>query len=69
MTIEKLPTENKHSFVINHNGNKYNATIWLDSDSYKFIDWMITDIKTGETADQEIEDEIIQYIDENWDKL
>lgn len=68
MTIETLQRENSHSFRVEHEGQTYKATIWLDSDSYKFIDWEIFDA-TGEKVDQDIEDEIIQYIDSNWDKL
>lgn len=68
MTIETLQRENSRSFQVEHEGQKYKATIWLDPDSYKFIDWEILDA-TGERVDQEIEDEIIQYIDSNWDKL
>lgn len=68
MTIEKIQTENSRSFQIEHEGKKYKATIWLDSDSYKFIDWEILDT-IGERVDTDIEDEIIQYIDSNWEKL
>lgn len=68
MKIETLEKENKRSFQVEHEGQKYKANIWLDSDSYKFIDWEIFDSK-GERVDTEIEDEIIQYIDSNWDKL
>ena len=68
MKIETLDKENSRSFRVEHEGKKYKATIWLDSDSYKFIDWKILDA-SGERVDQEIEDEIIQYIDSNWDKL
>jgi outer membrane lipoprotein-sorting protein len=68
MKIETLEKENKRSFQVEHEGQKYKANIWLDSDSYKFIDWEIFDSK-GERVDTEIEDEIIQYIDSNWEKL
>lgn len=68
MTIEPLDKENSRSFRIKHEGNQYKATIWLDSDSHKFIDWEVLD-ESGEQIDTEIETEIIQHIDENWDIL
>jgi len=68
MKIETLQTENKHSFQVENEGEKYKATIWLDSDSNKFIDWEILDANS-ERVNQDIEDEIIGYIDANWEKL
>lgn len=68
MTIEKIQTENSRSFQVEHEEQKYIANIWLDQDSYKFIDWEILDSQ-GERVDQNIEDEIIEYIDKNWEKL
>ena len=69
MTIEPIQLENKKSFHVKHLGKQYIANIWLDQDSYKFIDWEILEFPSGEKVDQDIEDEIIQYIDKNWEKL
>jgi hypothetical protein len=69
MTIDKIETENKKIFRVEHEGKKYHAFIWLDSDSYKFIDWEVFDLSTGERVDTEEEDEIINQIEKNWDKL
>lgn len=69
MKIDKIETENKRIFRVEHEGKKYNANIWLDSDSYKFIDWEVFDFSTGERVDTGLEDEIIEQIDKNWDKF
>jgi hypothetical protein len=69
MTIDKIETENKRTFQVENEGKKYKANIWLDSDSYKFIDWEVFDLSTGERVDTGVEDEIINQIEKNWDKL
>jgi len=69
MTIDKIETENKRTFQVENEGKKYKANIWLDSDSYKFIDWEVFDLSTGERVDTGEEDEIINQIEKNWDKL
>jgi hypothetical protein len=69
MTIDKIETENKRTFQVENEGKKYKANIWLDSDSYKFIDWEVFDLSTGERVDTGEEDEIINQIEKNWDKI
>ncbi len=63
MKIEIMEQENKRSFQVEHENIKYGVNIWLDSDSYKFVDWEVWEIESGESVSIEIEDEIIEKID------
>jgi uncharacterized membrane protein len=63
MNLEIIEQENKRSFQVEHENVKYGVNVWLDSDSYKFIDWEVWNMKTGENVSLELEDEIIQRIE------
>jgi hypothetical protein len=68
MTIEQEHQSTSYIFNVKHEGKKYKAEIWMNDSSSKFRDWEITD-KNGDKVDSDLEDEIIEYIDNNWDKL
>lgn len=60
-----------YTFEIIHEGENYDVTVYLN-DSGKFIDESIT--RCGEELDYEghegeVRDAIIDYLDENWEKL
>ena len=59
---------NTYKFNIEHEGKHYEATIYMNEASSKFQDWEVVD-SNGDFAERDIEDEIIEYIDKNWDKL
>lgn len=65
-------TTTNHTFTVNHEGEQYNVTVYLN-ESGKFIDDCITN-ERGDELDYEgdegqIRDDITDYLDENWDKL
>jgi hypothetical protein len=68
MTIEQEHQSTSYTFNVEHEGKHYKAEIWMNDSSSKFQDWEITD-KNGDKVDSDLEDEIIEYIDNNWDKL
>jgi len=65
-------TTTNYTFNIEHEGEQYDVTVYLN-ESGKFIDECITN-GNGETLDYEgeegqIREDILDYLDENWDQL
>jgi hypothetical protein len=70
-TLTHKDETTNYSFNINHEGANYSVLVFLDS-SGKFIDDRITkdEEELGyEGEEGEIREAIIDYLDENWDKL
>jgi hypothetical protein len=70
-TLTNSNTTTNHSFDIEHEGENYDVTVYLN-ESGRFIDESIT--RCGEELDYEghegeVRDAIIDYLDKNWDKL
>lgn len=70
-TLTNKNETTNYSFEIDHEGECYDVTVYLN-ESGKFIDESIS--RCGEELEYEghegqIRDDIIDYLDENWDKL
>ena len=70
-TLNHKNETTNYNFEIIHEGENYDVTVYLN-ESGKFIDESIT--RCGEELDYEgeegeIRDAIIDYLDENWEKL
>jgi outer membrane lipoprotein-sorting protein len=68
MKIKQQHQSTSYTFSVEHKEKQYKAEIWMNESSSKFQDWEITD-NNGDKVDSDLEDEIIEYIDKNWDKL
>ena len=71
-TLTNSDTTTNYTFNLNHEGTEYNITVYLN-ESGKFIDESIT-YTNGEELKYEghegqIREDIMDYLDENWDKL
>ncbi len=71
-TLTDSNTTTNHAFNIEHEGEQYNVTVYLN-ESGKFIDESIT-YSSGyeleyEGEEGQIREDIMNYLDENWDKL
>ena len=71
-TFNTSDTTINYNFTINHEGNDFEVTVYLN-ESGKFIDDQIT-FPNGEDLgyegeEGEIREAIMDYLDENWDKL
>lgn len=60
-------TEHKHTFSIKKGGVLYQAEVWLNAKG-KFIDTVITRAD-GKPTSAKINDEIEQYLSDNWDEI
>jgi uncharacterized protein YuzB (UPF0349 family) len=71
-TLTNSNTTTNYNFNITHEGNDYEVTVYLN-ECGKFIDDTITFPNGEELAYEEEEGEIreaiMDYLDENWDKL
>jgi glycine cleavage system aminomethyltransferase T len=74
MNIELIEsnTTTNYTFNIEHKGEQYNVTVYLN-ESGRFIDDIITnamgDDLEYEGEEGQIREEIINYLDENWDRF
>ena len=70
-TLQSFDTTTNYSFTIEHDGVKYDVTVYLN-DKGRFIDDTISfngsELKLEGTEGQ-IREDIIAYLDENWDNL
>lgn len=74
MKIEllKAPQMLTYRLKVEHEGLKYNVTVWIDSEKlHKFADWEINNSDDGidREVSREIADAIIKEVDKQWDKL
>ena len=72
-TLTESNTTTNYTFSIKHdNGTTYGVTVWLN-ESGRFIDDRITypggDELEYEGEEGQIREDIINYLDENWDSL
>ena len=72
-TLTDSNTTTNYTFNIEHEGDQYNVTVYLN-ESGRFIDDRITNANGDELLDYEgeegqIRDDILEYLDENWCKL
>lgn len=65
-------TTTNYTFNVEHKGEQYNVTVYLN-ESGRFIDDIITnamgDDLEYEGEEGQIREEIINYLDENWDRF
>jgi hypothetical protein len=71
-TLTESNTTTNYTFNIEHEGEQYNVTVYLN-ESGKFIDESITNDSGYELEyegeEGQIREDIMDYLDENWDKL
>jgi hypothetical protein len=56
------------SFNIETDEAKYQANVWYSFEKGKFFDWEVFR-QDGDDVSSAEEDEIIEYLDKNWDRL
>ena len=68
MKITRIIQETYYTFLVEKDTKEYNVKIWMHPTKSKFIDWEIFDLNRNR-VDSELEDEIINQIDDNWNNL
>jgi len=68
MKIIPVYTSGAYEFRVEYNDKKYTARIWMNNASSKFQDWEIVDSR-GEKANFDVEENILEYIGNNWENL
>lgn len=70
-TLNSSVNSTRHNFNVEHGGFTYNVVIWTDEKG-KFMDEEISlndEELEGEGEEGTIREEIIGYLDKNWDNL
>lgn len=70
-TLTAKDETTQYSFALEHGGKNYDVTIWLNAKG-KFIDDEISlnsEILDFQGEDGQIREDILTYLDANWEKL